>query len=59
MQVDHLVQGGGDSDGRDADRHVDTQGATIDYMEVSYNRQQRHSTINHETPLTFEGTTNP
>ena len=26
----------------------------FDYMEVFYNRQRRHSTINHEAPLAFE-----
>jgi transposase InsO family protein len=31
----------------------------FDYMEVFYNRQRRHSTINYEAPLAFEGRTNP
>jgi transposase InsO family protein len=31
----------------------------FDYLEVFYNRQRRHSTINYETPLAFEGRTNP
>jgi transposase InsO family protein len=26
----------------------------FDYMEVFYNRQRRHSTINYEAPLVFE-----
>ena len=26
----------------------------FDYMEVFYNRQRRHSTINYEAPLDFE-----
>jgi hypothetical protein len=25
-----------------------------DYMEMFYNRQQRHSTVNYEAPLAFE-----
>jgi putative transposase len=31
----------------------------FDYLEVFYNCQRRHSTINYETPLAFEGRTNP
>jgi transposase InsO family protein len=31
----------------------------FDYLEVFYNRQRRHSTINYDTPLAFEGRTNP
>jgi len=31
----------------------------FDYLEVFYNRQRRHSTINYESPLAFEGRTNP
>jgi transposase InsO family protein len=31
----------------------------FDYLEVFYNRQRRHSTINYQSPLTFEGRTNP
>ena len=27
----------------------------FDYLEVFYNRQRRHSTINYESPLAFEG----
>jgi putative transposase len=28
----------------------------FDYVEVFYNRQRRHSTINYEAPLEFEAT---
>jgi putative transposase len=31
----------------------------FEYLEVFYNRQRRHSTINYESPLAFEGRTNP
>jgi putative transposase len=31
----------------------------FDYLEVFYNRQRRHSTINYESPLAFERRTNP
>lgn len=31
----------------------------FDYLEVFYNRQRRHSTINYEAPLAFESKTNP
>jgi putative transposase len=31
----------------------------FDYLEVFYNRQRRHSTINYESPLAFEARTNP
>jgi putative transposase len=31
----------------------------FDYLEVFYNRQRRHSTIDYETPLAFERATNP
>jgi transposase InsO family protein len=31
----------------------------FDYVEVFYNRQRRHSTINYEAPLSFEGRTKP
>ena len=31
----------------------------FDYLEVFYNRQRRHSTINYKSPLAFEGRTNP
>ena len=30
----------------------------FDYMEVFYNRQRRHSTINYVAPLAFEESTN-
>jgi len=29
----------------------------LDYVEVFYNRQRRHSTINYEAPLVFEAST--
>src|SRR5947199_5999816 len=31
----------------------------FDYLEVFYNRQRRHSTINYETPLAFESNDQP
>jgi len=30
----------------------------FDYMEIFYNRQRRHSTINYVAPLAFEKSTN-
>ena len=32
----------------------DARASLFDYMEVFYNRQRRHSSINYEAPLPFE-----
>ena len=35
----------------------EARASLFDYMEVFYNRQRRHSTINYVAPLTFEAST--
>ena len=37
----------------------EARASIFEYMEVFYNRQRRHSTVNYLAPLVFEGTTNP
>jgi putative transposase len=43
------------------DYHTRTQARSslFDYMEVFYNRERRHSSINYESPLAFENTKSP
>ena len=35
----------------------EARASLFDYMEVFYNRQRRHSTINYVAPLAFEAST--
>jgi transposase InsO family protein len=37
----------------------DARASLFDYMEVFYNRQRRHSSINYEAPLPFEAMKSP
>jgi transposase InsO family protein len=37
----------------------EAQASLFEYMEVFYNRQRRHSTLQYETPLAFEAMTRP
>ena len=37
----------------------DARVSLFDYMEVFYNRQRRHSSINYEAPLPFEAKKSP
>jgi transposase InsO family protein len=43
------------------DYHTRTQARSslFDYMEVFYNRERRHSSINYESPLAFEHQQSP
>ncbi len=34
----------------------EARASLFDYMEVFYNRQRRHSTLNYKAPLAFEAT---
>jgi len=34
----------------------EARASLFDYLEVFYNRQRRHSTLNYEAPLAFEAT---
>jgi putative transposase len=44
---------------RDYQTRDEARSDLFEYIEVFYNRQRRHSTINYETPLAFEATTTP